>query len=421
MVLALPEGRPVTAAVPAGRGQVHQDAARCDSRPGRPAGERAAGMTRIRPLAAAGIAAVLVCGASGGFPAAAASLSQGAGMGPWPACSSMPLQPGHSGQLTSGGWAGAGGTAAAAGIKVTNTGTDTETLSFSVQGPWRGQDLGRLGRPVPPGWVTFSRPSVSLGPGQNGWSTVTVTVPPGTPDGTYVGNLVATTTAADGVGGGASPGAAAQTPIGFTVGLAKPPWPLQILGGWDPCWALPGQKEPWAQWSRLADPNPPPGWFWGTEPGPGSPPGWIYQPPPGWYWDWSDPVNAHLAYEGGRPTRLCIPESEIRAHGWSSGAPGGVPWVGGGDVNGHPDTSDAAGCRAWLKASADGTLNVLAFGKQPRAARAQPTSSAAAQPAAYTPAAQGQSKVAGWVALFAIAAALFVAWRLSRRWRRGRR
>lgn len=262
----------------------------------------------------------------------------GTGISPWPVCTSTPARPGQATALTNGGI-----DTPRRGIEVTNRGSGPETITVTVTPVQRGEALYGHGHPVPANWVRIVGSPATVAPGVSVWHAVTVTVPPGTPDGTYVADL----TAVGGTGGPNGIGIAQFSPavttyLVFDVGLARPDWPATVLGVTDPCWAPPGHYESWQQWSHTA--IRPPGWHW-SAPMQYVPAAWRYTPPPGWSWSWANPNDPHPVYTGARPVAACITARQITANGWGSGAPGGGPWIGGPD---HPDTSTAAGCRTWL-------------------------------------------------------------------------
>lgn len=137
------------------------------------------------PLPVTGAAAAVVVAAALMLPHAAASPSSvGAGIQAAPV------------RLTV-----APGTAGHAHVTVVDTGSGTETLAV------RAYRLGSQGRMVPASWVRAE--GVTLAPGTEGSSLVTVTVPAGTPPGRYRGDILASRSSD--TGGGLSLGAAALT------------------------------------------------------------------------------------------------------------------------------------------------------------------------------------------------------------------
>ena len=235
------------------------------------------------------------------------------------------------------------------------------------------------GYPVSRSWVHVGYPrllwlvgqhSVRLSPGASASLPVTVDVPVRARRGAYVGVLAAV--AGTSQAPGAALGAAAGTYLIFTVGERVPHWPPSLLGLG--CWTAPGQPESWQEWSGTTMPAPPPGWHWTAADG------WAYTPPPGWSWSWSDPMHPREVYQGG-PARPCA-----NAAAYQGGTPpGGGQWIGGQ----YPDTSTAAGCAAWLRASEDGTL-----GAEP-----------AIMAASTGPAPAHRSVTPGWLALAGLACA----------------
>jgi hypothetical protein len=273
---------------------------------------------------------VLAAAAIAGLAALSGSPASGAGISAAPVCGAG-LQAGHAAPLSS--------------VTVTNPGSTAEKITLAVAPVPPGSRLAGRGYPVPPSWVHVGYPrllwvigqhSVRLGPGASVSLPVTADVPAGARRGAYVAELaaVAGTSQAPGV----ALGAAASTYLIFTVGERVPHWPTSLLGLG--CWTAPGQPVSWQEWSGTTMAAPPPGWHWTAADG------WAYTPPPGWSWSWSDPLHPREVYQGG-PARPC---ADAAAYG--TGAPGGGPWIGGQ----YPDTSTAAGCAAWLRASADGTL-----------------------------------------------------------------
>lgn len=269
----------------------------------------------------------------------AATASTGVGAAPEPVCSSMPLRPGHSYQLWTGGSSGS------SGMFVDNTGSSGESVSIAVVPVLRGQDLYGAGLHVPPTWVSFSYPkvlwlfgthSVSLGAGASTSIPVTVNVPGNAKAGTYVSDLEASTGRS--AAGQANLGAGAVTYLLFTVS-SKPI--TAVLDHSGTCWAAPGHFESWAAWSGTGNSTPPPGWWWEN----GQVNAWTYTPPPGWEFDWNTVHNPHQVYVGARPVQPCANAADYPQ-------PAGGDFIGGQ----YPDTSTSAGCAAWLSASADHKL-----------------------------------------------------------------
>ena len=278
-------------------------------------------MIAIHALAAAALTGVI---ATSGAPAS------GAGISAQPVCGAG-LQPGHAAALSP--------------VTVANPGSAAESITLAVAPVPPGLRLAGRGYPVPPSWIRVGYPrllwvgqhSVRLGPGASAALPVSVSVPAGARRGAYVAELAAV--AGTSQAPGAALGAAAGTYLIFTVGERVPDWPPSLLGLG--CWTAPGQPVGWQQWSGSTMPAPPPGWHWTAADG------WAYTPPPGWFWSWADPMHPREVYQGG-PAHPCADAAAYQG----GTPPGGSRWIGGQ----YPDTSTTAGCAAWLRASADGTL-----------------------------------------------------------------
>ena len=117
----------------------------------------------------------------------------------------------------------AGSSASAGQLYVTDTGTQSETVTVGTfPADDQGQLLSRGQHQMPGSWVHVTYPrkwhvfpgsSLSLDPGGSAYLPVTVTVPAGTPDGLYVVNVWAHTASPGSPGGGIglSAGAGAAT------------------------------------------------------------------------------------------------------------------------------------------------------------------------------------------------------------------
>lgn len=152
----------------------------------------------ITPPAAGGAAAIAVIATAAVLilPHGAAS-SPGTGAGIQVAPVRLTLAPGTTGR---------------ARVTVADTGPDPETLAI------RGYTLASTGRPVPLSWVRGA--SITLAPGGEDASLVTITVPAGATPGRYRGSILAS--AAPGAPGGLSFGAAALTDLVVTVTGHRP-------------------------------------------------------------------------------------------------------------------------------------------------------------------------------------------------------
>jgi hypothetical protein len=276
------------------------------------------------------------------FTASAFASTPGtAGIDEYPVCSTTPLVPGQGRQLQP------EGAANGDGVTVQNLGPSAESLTLAVGPLPAGTALYGRARPVAPSWVTFGYPrqmvvltghSVTVGPGGYAQIPVTVTVPPGTPRGVYAGLL---TVSAGGGTGGVQLGSADGTPLVFTVGEARPPWPAKTLAALGDCWAPPDRQTWWQQGSGTAYRDPPPGWH---VTGDGK--AWVYDPPPGWVKDHAGGGVPRQVYRGGQPAVQCASPAKYPA-------PHGGDEIGG---PGTPVTSTAAGCAAWLAEWQAGTL-----------------------------------------------------------------
>jgi hypothetical protein len=266
----------------------------------------------------------------------AAGASTGAGMSPFLVCLSHPAQPGGSYQLQTNG--------NIPGAQVTDTGTSSEDLTLSTgPSPWKQQLPGMA---VPASWISFSYPKlllvipqhhISLSAGASASVQVTLHVPPDAARGTYVAGLIVST----GTGNGSMQlGAAAEVPLVFTVGIAKPAWPPQQLAAAGNCWIPAPKQTPWQQAFGTSYGNPPPGWHIDG-------PAWIYTPPPGWFYTFA--VPDHQVYRGGHPVVQCANPADYPDP------------FGGDEIGGRlPVTSTAPGCARWLAES-----NAEALGREP--------------------------------------------------------
>lgn len=331
----------------------------------------------------------------------AATAGSGAGIQSDPVCLPTPLQPGHSYELETNGFSDV------KGADVSNTGTGTEALALSV-GP---QQWNLPGMRVPASWVTFSYPkhlliltshSVSVAAGGSAIIPVTVNVPSGAADGTYVAGL----TVSSGTGsGGAQFGSAGEVPMIFTVGISKPDWTPKQMAATGNCWTPEGAYESWQQWAGSSYPTPPPGWNWEG----GQTHAWVYTPPGGWF---ETTYGSGQVYRGGRPVVTCA-----SAALWTQRdgkLDDSVPWIGGQ----YPDTSTPPGCAAWLAASAKGTLTSEPEA-DPNGGTAKPMPGPLPQ-RAQTAAATSTSdtSVTPWVAICAFAVVAFSVAAYVRRHRR---
>ena len=331
-------------------------------------------MTGAHVLATAAIAGLALAGPP----------ASGAGISAAPVCGAG-LQPGHAAALSP--------------VTVTNPGSAAEDIAVAVAPVPPGSRLAGRGYPVPPSWIHVSYPrawwvigqhSVRLGAGASASLPVSVDVPTGARRGAYVAELAAV--AGTSQAPGAALGAAARTYLIFTVNERVPPWPASLLGLGAGCWAPPGQPDSWQEWSGQPGPQPP-GWHWAQvisdtyE--------WEYTPPPGWSYDWADTSDPHDVYHGG-PAQPCADAADYPDRQ-------GGDWIG----SQYPDTSTAAGCAEWLRASADGALG------------AEPGAAVAVAATGADPAAQGGSQVADALQVIALSwlalAGVLAAWRLRRR------
>jgi hypothetical protein len=120
-----------------------------------------------------------------------------------------------------------GGQYALTPVYVVNTGTETESVSISVERISPG-----TGRTVPPGWISAS--PVRLSHGQSARIPLELTVPRAAAAGRYFSDVVAKGSASVSAGG-ARMGVAAATDLEFTI------TPGTASGGWfsAPGWVLP--------------------------------------------------------------------------------------------------------------------------------------------------------------------------------------
>lgn len=253
-------------------------------------------------------------------------------------------------------------------------------------------------------WI-FTQRHVSVAAGGSATVPVTVSVPAGARKGTYVAGLLAST----GTGtGGAQLGAAAESLLMFTVGITRPP--AAVLDHSGTCWAPPGSYQSWAQWSGTGWATAPPGWYW-QGPAPGQAGSWVYTPPPGWYWDWPGAAGRQV-YRGGEPVQACADAARY------PDAETGGDFIGGQ----YPDTSTAAGCAAWLAASAAGKLTaepvLPSSGTSPAPTPQRVQLDAASK---RMTAKQHAEVAAGLAAAVVVFIVIPLAWRSRRRERRRRR
>lgn len=170
-------------------------------------------------LTAAGLAAASLGAGTAGPPASA-----GIGIGARNICLNSPAQPGGTYQLGA--------------ISVTSTGNSTETMTLAAAPLWPGQRVYKGARAISPSWVTFTPATITLRAGQGTPVPATLTIPPGTPRGIYVANIIAAvqpSPAPPGSGEHAQLAAAAATLLIFTVGDPAPS-----------CTLPPPPGSPWA-------------------------------------------------------------------------------------------------------------------------------------------------------------------------------
>lgn len=139
----------------------------------------------------------------------------------WPAVSYASVGVGvQAGPVRLDGVAHPGGQYALAPVYVVNTGTETESVSISVERISAG-----TGRTVPPGWISASSTPVHLSHAQSARIPLQLTVPRTAAPGRYFSDVVATGSASV-VAGGAELGVAAATSLEFTVapGAASAGW-----------------------------------------------------------------------------------------------------------------------------------------------------------------------------------------------------
>jgi len=148
----------------------------------------------------------------------------------WPAASYASVGVGvQAGPVSMGGLAHPGGQYALTPIYVVNTGTETESVSISVERISPGS-----GRTVPPGWITASSAPVQLSGAHSARIPLQLTVPRTAAPGRYFSDVVAKGSASVSAGG-ARLGVAAATDLEFTVA------PDAASAGWfsAPGWLLP--------------------------------------------------------------------------------------------------------------------------------------------------------------------------------------
>jgi len=148
----------------------------------------------------------------------------------WPAVSYASVGVGvQAGPVRLDGVAHPGGQYALTPVYVVNTGTETESISISVERISPG-----TGRTVPPGWISASSTPAHLSHGQSARIPLQLTVPRTAAPGRYFSDVVAKGSASV-VAGGAELGVAAATDLEFTVA------PGAASAGWfsAPGWLLP--------------------------------------------------------------------------------------------------------------------------------------------------------------------------------------
>jgi hypothetical protein len=148
----------------------------------------------------------------------------------WPAVSYASVGVGvQAGPVRLDGVAHPGGQYALAPVYVVNTGTETESVSISVERISPG-----TGRTVPPGWISVASTPVHLSHAQSARIPLQLTVPRTAAPGRYFSDVVAKGSASV-VAGGAELGVAAATSLEFTVA------PGTASAGWFsvPGWLLP--------------------------------------------------------------------------------------------------------------------------------------------------------------------------------------
>jgi hypothetical protein len=148
----------------------------------------------------------------------------------WPAASYASVGVGvQAGPVRLDGFAHPGGQYALTPVYVVNTGTETESVSISVERISPG-----TGRTVPPGWISASSAPVQLSRAQSARIPLRLTVPPTAKSGRYFSDVVAKGSAAVSAGG-AQLRVAAATDLEFTVAAGA------ASAGWfsAPGWLLP--------------------------------------------------------------------------------------------------------------------------------------------------------------------------------------
>ncbi len=148
----------------------------------------------------------------------------------WPAASYASVGVGvQAGPVRMDGLAHPGGHYALTPVYVVNTGTETESVSISVERISPG-----TGRTVPPGWISASSAPVRLSHAQSARIPLELTVPRAAAAGRYFSDVVAKGSASVSAGG-ARLGVAAATDLEFTI------TPGTASGGWfsAPGWVLP--------------------------------------------------------------------------------------------------------------------------------------------------------------------------------------
>jgi hypothetical protein len=139
----------------------------------------------------------------------------------WPAVSYASVGVGvQAGPVRLDGLAHPGGQYALAPVYVVNTGSETESVSISVERISPG-----TGRTVPPGWISASSSPVQLSHAQAARIPLQLTVPRTAMPGRYFSDVVAKGSASV-VAGGAQLDVAAATALEFTVapGVASAGW-----------------------------------------------------------------------------------------------------------------------------------------------------------------------------------------------------
>ncbi|HEY7323735.1 MAG TPA: hypothetical protein VH520_02820 [Streptosporangiaceae bacterium] len=148
----------------------------------------------------------------------------------WPAASFASVGVGvQAGPVRLDGLAHPGGQYALTPVYVVNTGTETESVSVTVERISPG-----TGRTVPPGWISASSAPVRLSHAQSARIPLELTVPRAAAPGRYFSDVVAKGSASVSAGG-ARLGVAAATDLEFTVA------PGAASAGWfsAPGWVLP--------------------------------------------------------------------------------------------------------------------------------------------------------------------------------------